>query len=629
MRRWRRDGTLDIVAGSIVAGLAAYGYEIAGGRALGAHGFAAVSALLTIHFLAFVVVLLPLEQVVIRRLTLEPDRPGVPVAAVGLVLAAAIGGGVVAWLGRGRLFGGDAIYALLVVATVLTHGGFALARGYLAGRRRFRSYGMTSAAAALVRLAIAGVVLALAPGGVGLGVALVVGPLAVLAWGPLRKSVDDTTPMTTRHEVVDVAAAESHLLAGLMLASAASQALLLGGPIVVAARGATPALVSTVFVTFTLFRAPLTLGYNLIARLLPPLTAAAGAGEAGWLAGWGRRIGVGAALLAVPAAATGWWAGPAVVGAVFGEGFRPGPVVAASVAAGVVLAAGALLAGQIQVARGDAARLADAWLLALATAGIAFAAGGGDPATRVAVAFVCGEAAALLALVFGAMASPAKDGEAHRRRRMTYPVVKRLGDLLVAGVGAVAAVPLAIVVAMAIRVDSPGPVLLRQVRVGRGGAPFAMWKFRTMHYGADPDVFAAHLDEIAEAAERGYGEQPGVGIDDDPRVTRIGRSLRRWSLDELPNLLNVLRGDMSLVGPRPLVADEVGLIARELGDEAVRRRHSVAPGVTGLAQVRGRDNISLAARSALDLEYAAARSVSLDVWILLQTVRTVIGRGGR
>jgi lipopolysaccharide/colanic/teichoic acid biosynthesis glycosyltransferase len=627
--RWRGDGTVDIVAGSIIAGVAAYAYEVAGGRVLGAHAFAPVSAFLTIHFLAFVVILLPLEQVVIRRLTVDAARPAVPVGVFGVVTVAAAGGALAAWVGRGRLFDGDAGYALLVAGTVVAHGVFAVARGHLAGRARYRSYGMVSGAAALVRLSVAGVVLALAPSAVAFSAAMVAGPLVVLAWRPFRESVDADPPGGRQPDVVDVAATESHLLAGLMLASAASQALLLGGPVVAALLGAAPAEVSAIFVAFTVFRAPLTLGYNLVARLLPPFTAAAEAGRTERLAAWGRNIALAAVTLAAGGAVGAAWLGPALVEVVFGGDFRPAAAVAALIAAGVMLSGGALFVGQIHVAKGDAGRLADAWLLAVVVTGLALAVPLGDPATRVAVAFVAGESAALVGLVFAMGMPVGRRHETRGTRRIWYPVAKRVVDVAASLVLLTIAAPVAAVVAVRVRRSSPGPALLRQQRVGRDGDRFGLWKFRTMRPDADPRVFAAHLEEIEEAAERGDPHQPHLAIDDDPRLTAIGRRLRRWSLDEIPNLWNVLRGDMSLVGPRPLVPDELELIRRELGAEAVAGRLAVSPGVTGLAQVRGRDDISLAERSALDLEYVSARSISLDLWILLETVRTVLGRRGR
>jgi lipopolysaccharide/colanic/teichoic acid biosynthesis glycosyltransferase len=322
--------------------------------------------------------------------------------------------------------------------------------------------------------------------------------------------------------------------------------------------------------------------------------------------------------------------GPGIVALVFGEGFRPDAAMAALVAAGVMLAGGALFTGQIHVAKGDAGRLADAWLLAVVVTGLVLAVPAPDTGLRVAAAFVAGEAAALAGLVVAMGSSVADRNGTRPSRRVWYPVVKRILDLVASVALLAVAAPVAAVLAVAVRRSSPGPALLRQERIGRDGRRFELLKFRTMPVDADSNVFVAHLRDLEEAAGRGGpGGQPHLAIDDDPRVTGLGRRLRRWSLDEIPNLWNVVRGEMSLVGPRPLVAEEMALIGRELGDEAVAGRLSVPPGITGLAQVRGRDDIALAARSALDLDYVAVRSISLDVWILLQTVRTVLGRRGR
>lgn len=347
-RSWRsrllrlgRDGTVYILIGSVVAGLAGLAYEVIGGRSFGTEGFAPVSALLTIHFLVFVVVLIPLEQVIVRRLTMDALRPGVPVGAVSVVFTTAVGAGAVAYILRARLFGDDAVFAVLVVAGVLGHGFFALARGYLAGRRRFRSYGMASGAAAVLRLAVAGLVVALSAGAAWFGLALAIGPLAVLAWRAFSGSGPEAA--RGRIAVIDTAAAEGHYVAGLMLASAASQAMLLAGPVIVALLGAPPATVSIVFVTFSVARAPLSLVHNLIARTVPPLTQMAARGEHVRLVRLARGMGVATLGLAVVAYAIAAPFGPASIGLVFGASFRPDPVAVGLVGSGVVVATGALV----------------------------------------------------------------------------------------------------------------------------------------------------------------------------------------------------------------------------------------------------------------------------------------------
>jgi lipopolysaccharide/colanic/teichoic acid biosynthesis glycosyltransferase len=198
-----------------------------------------------------------------------------------------------------------------------------------------------------------------------------------------------------------------------------------------------------------------------------------------------------------------------------------------------------------------------------------------------------------------------------------YSLTKRSIDIAAATVLLVLTFPLMIAAAIAVKLDSKGPAFFRQERVGRAGTPFAMVKLRTMRADGGEDVFAEHLARL-EAGRH----QETIAIDADPRVTRAGRALRRTSLDELPNLWNVLKGSMSLVGPRPLVYEEAELIGLE------NPRFRVKPGVTGLAQVRGRDALSLEERTALDEEYVRTRTLGLDAAILLRTVVAVVRQPG-
>jgi lipopolysaccharide/colanic/teichoic acid biosynthesis glycosyltransferase len=184
-----------------------------------------------------------------------------------------------------------------------------------------------------------------------------------------------------------------------------------------------------------------------------------------------------------------------------------------------------------------------------------------------------------------------------------------------AGVGLLLLSPLLGAIALAVRCTSPGPVFYRQTRYGQHGTPFTMWKFRTMVVDAD-----ARKAELTAA-----NENDGLmfKIRRDPRVTRVGRLLRRCSLDELPQLLNVLSGEMSLVGPRPPLPDEVARY-----DEVELRRLSVKPGITGLWQVSGRSELSWDETLALDLRYVDNWSFLGDVDVMARTFRAVVdGRG--
>jgi exopolysaccharide biosynthesis polyprenyl glycosylphosphotransferase len=176
--------------------------------------------------------------------------------------------------------------------------------------------------------------------------------------------------------------------------------------------------------------------------------------------------------------------------------------------------------------------------------------------------------------------------------------------------------PLFVVVGLLVRMTSRGPVFYGQERIGLSGEPFTMLKFRSMVTDAD-----AHLAELLAA--QGTGGTPLFKVKDDPRVTRVGRVLRRYSIDELPQLLNVLRGDMSLVGPRPQRDGEVRLYDSKAG-----RRLVVKPGMSGLWQVSGRSNLSWEDAIRLDLYYVENWSITNDIIILLRTARAVVGADG-
>jgi lipopolysaccharide/colanic/teichoic acid biosynthesis glycosyltransferase len=181
----------------------------------------------------------------------------------------------------------------------------------------------------------------------------------------------------------------------------------------------------------------------------------------------------------------------------------------------------------------------------------------------------------------------------------------RIADLALATLGLLAGAPVLVVAAVAIKLTSRGPVLYRQQRAGRGGEEFEVYKLRTMQMGADP---------------------VGVGtpvLEGDPRVTRVGRFLRRFSLDEIPNLVNVLRGEMAIVGPRPTLAAQVDLYTPHQA-----RRLEVKPGLTGWAQVNGRAGIPWEERIELDVWYVDNRSPRLDLEILGRTVRLLASGHG-
>jgi lipopolysaccharide/colanic/teichoic acid biosynthesis glycosyltransferase len=184
-------------------------------------------------------------------------------------------------------------------------------------------------------------------------------------------------------------------------------------------------------------------------------------------------------------------------------------------------------------------------------------------------------------------------------------MIRRAIDVVVSASALVLLAPLLAGAMLAIRLETPGPVLYRQRRAGRNGRPFDVLKLRTMVDGAE------HIGA-------------GLAIDaDDPRVTRVGALLRRTSLDELPNLVNVLRGEMSLIGPRPTLPVQVAQYT-----ERQRGRLAIKPGMTGWAQVNGRASLPWAERIELDLHYIEHRSLAMDLRILWRTITMVLGGSG-
>jgi lipopolysaccharide/colanic/teichoic acid biosynthesis glycosyltransferase len=181
--------------------------------------------------------------------------------------------------------------------------------------------------------------------------------------------------------------------------------------------------------------------------------------------------------------------------------------------------------------------------------------------------------------------------------------------------------PLLALVALLIRLDSPGPAIYRQRRIGWNLAPFSVAKFRTMHEGVGSAVHRAHVERMISPGER--QSRPMSKLDADDRVTRVGAFLRRTSIDELPQLWNVVRGQMSLVGPRPPIQYEVDRYPPE-----AFRRFAVRPGLTGLWQVRGRSLLSFQQMIQLDIAYVERRSLPLNLKILLLTLPAVLhGKG--
>ena len=204
---------------------------------------------------------------------------------------------------------------------------------------------------------------------------------------------------------------------------------------------------------------------------------------------------------------------------------------------------------------------------------------------------------------------------------------KRALDIVAALIGLLIAAPIAAVLAILIKISSPGPVLFRQVRIGENGKEFMFYKFRSMRVGNDDSKHRKYIKYFIEGNEselkKLQGDKKLYKMTSDDRVTFVGKFLRRTSLDELPQLINVLRGDMSMVGPRPHLPYEV-----ELYKDWHRRRLQGLPGITGWWQIHGRSRVPFDEAVKMDIWYLERQSLILDIRIMLRTItKAIVGRG--
>jgi len=388
-------GTTHMVVGTIVAAVGAYLFQLIAGRALGPTEFAPITVVWTIQFLVVTTVFVPMEQLTIRRLN-TLDAAAAPWRLFLWVVAAATASSVAfTAVTLDRLFEGEALYLVIVAVLIPAYGGFALGRGLLAGSRRFREYGWSTFSESMLRLVIAVVLLALGARALGLGWSLVAGALVIWLWRPFR---GERAAARGRSAERGAAAA----LARYVTANGASQTILAAGPLVVGALGAPAKEVSVFFETTLLFRAPLTVAYNLISRVLPPFTRMVEQGSIATLRRWALRLGAGGAALAAAGYGAGLAAGPGAVELLLGAEFRPSAELAALAASGMAIATVALFAQQMLIAMGATGRLAAAWLTGLGMAAAVVWLGGDDASLRVGRAFLAGEAVAFSGIVLAA-----------------------------------------------------------------------------------------------------------------------------------------------------------------------------------------------------------------------------------
>jgi O-antigen/teichoic acid export membrane protein len=376
-----------MVTGGLLGALGAYLFQVLGTRNLDPDAFAPVSVLWTAFFILATILLVPVEQYVTRevasgRKALPGDlKPALILAGIGSLV-----GGVFVWLTLDDLFVGDPVYVLQLVLLMVGYSLLFVGKGVLAGVRRFADVGWVLIIESLARLLAAVVLLRLVHDAASLGWAMVFGGFAVLALGWWRH--DSGVPQES-------SAPASKFLSGYVVGTSSAQLLLAGAPLAVAALGGSPALVSIIFVTFTLYRAPLTLIFSLQGRILPYLVGLAREANHGQLVRITTRVVLGGVALALAGAAVGWLVGPEVVGLLYGQEYAPSATVAMFAAGGVMAASAAQVASQVLVAEGRTSRLSWAWLGGLVVAIVVILLAGGEPDTRVAVAFAAGEVSAL------------------------------------------------------------------------------------------------------------------------------------------------------------------------------------------------------------------------------------------
>ena len=378
----RGDGATGHALGIVASTLLAYAYQLVGGRLLGPEAFAPVSVLWTLMFLTGTVALTPCEQYVAREATAGRRvlaRASWPL--LGLVLATAAASVSFTALTRDALFRGEAAFVLIAAALVATTAPLFVVRGLAIGHRRFDRYGAMLTLEGVGRLAFGALGVLVVGGSAGWAWGIGLGPALGLLVAPRRLDGLATAPASGR---------VGAFLAPYVGASAASQLLIAGAPLAVAALGAGPATISIVFVTFTLFRAPVTVVYLLQGRLLNAVVRLQLAGATERLERTRRRILAAGGAAIASAGAVAWAVGPQVVVLLYGAEFGPDRTVAALAATGVAGAALAQLLGQLLVAEGRTAALALRWSAGLAVGAVLLVVLPVPPATAVAGAFAAG-----------------------------------------------------------------------------------------------------------------------------------------------------------------------------------------------------------------------------------------------
>ncbi|MFP3881982.1 MAG: lipopolysaccharide biosynthesis protein [Actinomycetota bacterium] len=386
-RGFRAPGTTFMVTGGLLGAFGAYVFQVYGTRNLDPDAFAPVSVLWTAFFILATVLLVPVEQYVTREVA--SGRRALPGDLKPALLLAGVGGlvgGVFVWVTLDQLFFGEAVYIAQIVLLMVGYSLLFTGKGVLAGRRRFAGVGWVLIVETVARLVAGVVLLQFVLSATSLGWAMVIGGFSVLALGWWRHDVGESRAS---------AAPPGRFLSGYVGGTTSSQLLLAGAPLAVAALGGSPTLISIIFVTFTLYRAPLTLIFNLQGRILPYLVGLYRDANHVQLRKIARWLVLGGGALAVLGAFVGWLVGSEVVGLLYGDQYAPVSTVAMLAAGGVMAAAAAQVTSQVLVAEGRTGRLTWAWLGGLVVGILVMLLASGEPDTQVAIGFAAGETTAL------------------------------------------------------------------------------------------------------------------------------------------------------------------------------------------------------------------------------------------
>jgi hypothetical protein len=410
--RLRRDGTAWLPAGSMVAGLAAYGFLLWGGRALGSEAFAPIATLWTVQYIVMATALFAIEQYVVR-LTAVPGRahhlrevtPMLWLTLIGIAVAVVLAEEVI--LGSWEL-------ALVGGSWVVTLGALTLARGIAGGRGWYRVAGIATGSESATRFLLALVAVTVLGTTMSLALTLPCGPVPFLVWWWLRhrdQTTDQRTsgPLGSSHDPprTTIGATAAFLLTT-AFANGSLQVLLGGGPLVLIGLGASAAQISAFFATTALARAPLLIAIGIVPRILNPLTRRAEAGEYAAVRELAWLVVAGTLATAALGGLAGYLVGPRIVGILYGGDFAISGLATGAAAAAVVVAMGALALNQVIVAEGRPRRLVPAWTLGLAAAAALIIAAPLDPLTRVSVAALTGQVAAILGLAGAITLVPAQ-----------------------------------------------------------------------------------------------------------------------------------------------------------------------------------------------------------------------------